>query len=116
MAHTLELAQGERSPQFMDWPWYNAWCGDIDLCGDKKPQSYYRDVIWRQSPIAMAVHAPIAPGKHEDVNAWGWTDELISWTWEGLENQPMRVNVYSRSPRVKLFLNGKLIGEKETNK
>ena len=64
----------------------------------------------------MAVHAPITPGKHEDVNAWGWTDEHLSWTWKGLENQPMRVNVYSRSPKVKLFLNGKLIGEKETNK
>lgn len=116
LAHTLELAPGERDPQFMDWPWYNAWCGDLDLCGDKKPQSYYRDVIWRQSPIAMAVHAPVAPGKHEDVNAWGWTDEYLSWTWQGLENQPMRVNVYSRSPKVKLFLNGKLIGEKETDK
>lgn len=116
LAHALELAPGERSPQFMDWPWYNAWCGDLDLCGDKKPQSYYRDIIWRQSPIAMAVHAPITPGKHEDVNAWGWTDEHLSWTWKGLENQPMRVNVYSRSPKVKLFLNGKLIGEKETNK
>uniref|UniRef100_UPI00262AB51A DUF4982 domain-containing protein n=1 Tax=Bacteroides sp. TaxID=29523 RepID=UPI00262AB51A len=116
LAHTLELAPGEHNPQFMDWPWYNAWCGDIDLCGDKKPQSYYRDVIWRQSPIAMAVHAPIAPGKKEVVNGWGWTDEYLSWNWKGLEGQPMRVNVYSRSPQVKLFLNGELIAEKETNK
>ena len=28
----------------------------------------------------------------------------------------MRVNVYSRSPNVRLYLNGKLIGEKETGK
>ena len=31
------------------WPWYNAWCGDIDICGFKKPQSFYRDVVWGQS-------------------------------------------------------------------
>lgn len=116
LAHALELAPGEHNPQFMDWPWYNAWCGDLDLCGDKKPQSYYRDVIWRQSPIALAVHAPIAPGKKEVVNGWGWTDEYLSWNWAGLEGRPMRVNVYSRSPRVKLFLNGKMIGEQETDK
>jgi beta-galactosidase len=39
------------------WPWFNAYCGDIDICGNKKPQSYYRDVVWRRSPIELAVHA-----------------------------------------------------------
>ncbi|HLG40847.1 MAG TPA: glycoside hydrolase family 2 TIM barrel-domain containing protein, partial [Chitinophagaceae bacterium] len=35
----------------MPWPWFNSWCGDIDLAGNKKPQSYYRDVVWRRSKI-----------------------------------------------------------------
>lgn len=116
LAHTLELAPGERSPQFMDWPWYNAWCGDIDFCGDKKPQSYYRDIIWHRRDIFMAVQAPVAEGKREDINFWGWKNELLSWNWEGLEGQSMKVNVYSRSPKVKLYLNDKLIAEKETGK
>lgn len=116
LGHALELAPGERNPQFMGWPWYNAWCGDIDFCGDKKPQSYYRDIVWRLSPITMATHAPITPGKKEDVNGWGWTDELVGWNWAGREGQTMTVNVYSRSPKVKLYLNDKLIGEKETGK
>ncbi|MDO4165192.1 MAG: glycoside hydrolase family 2 TIM barrel-domain containing protein [Bacteroides sp.] len=115
LAHALELAPGEHSPQFMDWPWYNAWCGDIDLCGDKKPQSYYRDVVWRVRPITMAVHAPIASGKREDVNGWGWPNELQTWNWPGREGQTMTVNVYSRARKVKLFLNEKLLGEKEVN-
>ena len=55
-------------------------------------------------------------GKKEVVNGWGWTDELLSWNWNGYEGQPMRVNVYSRSPKVRLYLNDKLIGEKETGK
>ena len=116
LGHALELAKGERDPQFMGWPWYNAWCGDIDFCGDKKPQSYYRDVLWREREITLAVRKPVAEGKREVVNGWGWTDELLIWNWAGLEGKPMRVNVYSRSPKVRLYLNGQLIGEKETGK
>lgn len=116
LGHALELAPGEHNPQFMDWPWYNSWCGDLDFCGDKKPQSYYRDVVWRLRDISMAVHAPVAEGKQEIVNGWGWTDELLSWNWEGLEGKTMTVNVYSRSPKVRLYLNDQLIGEKETDK
>lgn len=62
--------------------------------------------------ISMAV-SPCCSRKKEVVNGWGWTDEGLSWNWEGLENQPMRVNVYSRSPKVRLYLNDILIGEKD---
>lgn len=115
LAHTLELGENEHNPQFMGWPWYNAWCGDIDLCGDKKPQSYYRDILWGERDISIAVRQPVAIGKQEVVNGWGWTDELLSWNWPGLEDEEMRVNVYSRAPKVRLYLNKKLIGESEVN-
>ena len=114
LAHASYLGEGEHDTQFMGWPWYNGWCGDIDLCGDKKPQSYYRDVLWRERPITMAVHAPVPEGKKEVVNGWGWPNELVSWNWKGCEGQTMKVNVYSRSPKVKLYLNNTLIGEEET--
>ena len=94
------------------WPWFNAFCGDIDLCGFKKPQSYYRDVVWKQSPLTMAVHAPLPAGRTETLSAWGWPDEHQSWTWPGQEGQPLKVAVYSRCDTVRLELNGKLIGEK----
>lgn len=115
LAHTLELAEGEHSPQFMGWPWYNAWCGDIDFCGDKKPQSYYRDVVWRRRDISLAVQPPVAEGKREDINYWGWKNELLSWNWKGMEGKAMTVHVYSRSPKVRLYLNDQLIGEKEVD-
>lgn len=115
LAHTLELAPGERSPQFMGWPWYNAWCGDIDFCGDKKPQSYYRDIIWNRRDVSLAVQPPVADGKKEDINYWGWKNELLSWNWQGMEGQPMTVHIYSRSPKVRLYLNNRLLGEKATD-
>ena len=115
LGHALEFAPGERNPQFMGWPWYNAWCGDIDFIGDKKPQSYYRDILWRQREITMAVRPPVAEGRREVVNGWGWTDEMLSWNWPGREGQPMRVNVYSRSPRVRLYRDGTPVGESEVD-
>ncbi|NDW17821.1 DUF4982 domain-containing protein [Dysgonomonas sp. 216] len=115
LGHALELEPGERDSQFMGWPWYNAWCGDIDFCGNKKIQSYYRDILWRERDITLAVSPPVTEGKKEVVNGWGWTDELLSWNWKGLEGKQMRVNVYSRAPKVKLYLNDRLIGEKKVS-
>ena len=99
-------------PFFMPWTWFNGYCGDIDLVGDKKPQSYYRDVVWRRTKITMAVHVPIPDSCKEQVSGWGWSDELLSWTWPGNEGKLMQVNVYSRSAKVRLLLNGKTIEEK----
>ena len=99
--------------RFMGWPWFNAWCGDIDLIGQKKPQSYYRDVVWRNRPIAMAVHEPIPDGMIENMSRWGWPQEFQSWTWPEAEGKTLQVRVFSRAPLVRLELNGKVIGEQK---
>ena len=101
-----------RSGFFLPWPWFNAWCGDLDLCGFKKPQSFYRDVVWRRSQIEMMVHTPIPEGQRERVSGWGWPDEAQSWNWSGQEGKPLQVAVYSRCESVRLELNGQVIGEK----
>lgn len=97
------------------WPWFNGWCGDIDLIGEKKPQSYYRDVVWHRAPVTMATQKPVPAGSYESVSLWGWQLEEQSWTYEGYaETDTFRVNVYSRAPRVRLYLNGRLVGEQAT--
>jgi len=102
-------------PFHMKWPWYHANCGDIDLLGNKKMQSYYRDVVWGLSKLEIAVHEPIPDGMHEIVFFWGWPKEFKSWNWQGHEGEPLQVNVYSTYPKVRLELNGETIGEKEPN-
>ena len=97
------------------YPWFNAWCGDIDICGFKKPQLYYRDVVWGNAKIALAVHAPLPAGRAERVSGWGWPDERQSWTWPGSEGQPLDVNVYSSCQSVRLELDGKEISTQPVN-
>ena len=112
IGHSL-IATPDTKPQFSPgWPWYNAYCGDIDICGFKKPQSYFRDVVWKISNLEMAVHAPIPSGMKEIVSMWGWPDEHQSWNWAGSEGQKLQVNVYSNYSEVRLELNGKVIGTK----
>ena len=109
LAHTT--LSNQPNPFFMSWPWHNAWCGDLDLCGFKKPQSYYRDVVWRRSTIEMAVHRPMPEGTTEVLSAWAWPDEQRTWNWAGHEGEPLQVNVYTRCQAVRLELNGQVLGE-----
>lgn len=94
------------------FPWINAFCGDIDLIGQQKPQSRARDVAWGISPLEMLVVRPMPNGHEEHSMAWGWPDELPSWTWPGHEGQRMTVRLYTSGDRVELSLNGKLVGTK----
>jgi beta-galactosidase len=98
------------------FPWFNAFCGDIDLCGFKKNAHYFREVVWGDAAINLAVHAPIPPGRHERVSGWGWPDERQSWTWPGSEGKPLDVTVYSSCPSVRLELDGKEIATQPVHK
>jgi beta-galactosidase len=97
------------------WPIFNNFQGDLDLIGNPKTPYYYQHVVWRDSKIEMLVHRPIPEGKTEIVSLWGFPDELKSWNWEGHEGVKMQVHVYTRSPLVKLELNGKVIGEQSVD-
>ena len=102
------------------YPWNHAFCGDIDICGFKRPQSYYRDVLWKvgnQLSIFVTPPVPSFPVKENRAgwSKWHWHDHVAEWNWEGFENQPIDVNVYSGYQKVELFLNGKSLGVKDAN-
>lgn len=101
--------------QLQTFPWFNSWCGDIDLIGGKKPQSYFRDVVWNLSKMEMLVHKPVAGGHKEAVSAWGWPDEVHSYTFPGDEGKTMQVHVFTSYPKVRLLLNDKSIGEQNVS-
>ncbi|GEM_PF-83413 len=103
------------------YPWTLAYCGDIDTCGWKRPQSYYRDVLWSDEPqVSLFVHPPepsfeLNP-KRESWSRWHFDDVLADWTWPGREGQPFKVDVYSSCDEVELFINGQSRGKKATNR
>jgi beta-galactosidase len=96
----------------LPFPWFNCYCGDIDLIGQPKPQWFHRRVIWGLSELEIAVQRPVPEGRTETISPWGWSDELRSWTWPGKEGKALKVRVYSRGDQVRLLLNGKEVGAK----
>ena len=97
------------------FPWHGAYCGDIDLIGWRKPISHYRNLLYNNTEkLYMAVREP-EPAPLEIKETW-WSvwPTWESWTWPGWEGKNIQVEVYSKYPTVRLYLNEKLIGEKPT--
>ncbi len=99
----------------LPWPWYNAWCGDLDITGFKKPQSYYRDVVWGLSKLEIAVRPPVPKGSTLYTSKWGWPLEQQSWTWPGNEGQFMTLAIYAAGPDITVIRNGKTIAERQVD-
>jgi len=109
--HDLFDKQDKAQGSFLKpWPWYVAWCGDIDILGNKKPQSHYRDILWGESKLEVLVSTPIPEGKESRLSYWGWYDEENHWDWEGHEGKLIQVKVYTSYSEVKLELNGTEVG------
>ena len=99
------------------FPYHAAYCGDIDLIGWRKPISHYRSMLYNNNEkLYMAVREP-APEPLEIKETW-WSvwPTWESWTWPGFEGKTIQVEVYSKYPKVRLYLNDKLIGEQKTSK
>lgn len=104
------------------FPWNHAYCGDLDICGFKRPQSYYRDVLWKNgNQLSVFVKPPVPTfpetnPKHINWSNWNWHDVVADWNWPGYENKPIGLEIYCCYEQVELFLNGKSLGKKETNR
>ena len=102
------------------YPWNLAFCGDIDICGSKRPQSYYRDALWKSNQLSVFVTPPVPSftisAKTASWSKWNWHDVVPEWSWTGYENKPLAVIIYSSCEKVELFLNNKSLGMKPTNR
>ena len=105
--------------------WHGAYCGDVDITGWRKPISHYREILWKSnlSPLTshpspllyMAVREPDGYHGKIHVTAWSVWPTWESWNWTGWEGKPIEVEVYTKAPEVKLYLNDKLVGTKQVN-
>ena len=97
--------------------WHGAYCGDVDITGWRKPISHYRETLWKDSKdLYLAVREP--DGYHGKIfeTSWSVWPTWESWNWPSWEGKPIDVEVYTKAPEVKLYLNDKLIGTKAVNR
>ena len=97
------------------YPNHAAYCGDIDLTGQRKPISHYRSMLWNKDgeQLYMAVREPDGYYGKIRTTMWSVWPTYESWTWPGHEGKNIDVEVYSHYPKVRLYLNDQLVGEKE---
>ncbi|MBO7762832.1 MAG: DUF4982 domain-containing protein [Clostridia bacterium] len=95
------------------YPWRTCYQGDLDLCGLRRPQSYYREAVWfgGESPRMFVTH-PRHYGEAYYGTGWHWADVHESWTFEDrYVGSPIRVDTYIEAERVEWLLNGRKVGK-----
>ena len=98
------------------FPWHGAYCGDIDLIGWRKPISHYREMLYSPTKkLYMGVKEPNNYYGEIQETLWSVWPTWESWNWPGHEGKNIDVEVYSNYPAVRLYQDGKLIGEKATS-
>lgn len=94
------------------YPWHGAYCGDIDLTGWRKPISHYRDLLYNaDKKFYMAVREPNGYNGEIKETQWSVWPTWESWNWPGHEGKNIEVEIYTRYPRVQLYLNDRPVGE-----
>ncbi len=109
------------------FPWHGAYCGDIDITGWRKPISHYRDMLHNGTKklkdkntetLYVAVREPNGYAGRGNIHTglWAVWPTWESWNWPGHEGKDIEVEVLSLHESVRLYLNGRLIGEKATTR
>ncbi len=95
------------------YPWRSCYQGDFDLCGYRRPQSYFREAVWigGTEPRIFTTH-PEHYGEGFTGTGWHWYDVLDSWTFDDAYlGKPVKCEVYTDADEVVWFVNGVEVGK-----
>lgn len=101
-----------------EYPWRSCYQGDLDLCGYRRPQSYFREAVWigGTEPKIFTTH-PEHYGEGFTGTGWHWYDVLDSWTFEDTYiGKPVRCEVYTDADEIEWYLNGRNLGRSKPEK
>ena len=101
-----------------EYPWRTCYQGDFDLCGYRRPQSYFREAVWRvdAEPHIFTTH-PKHNGDDFSGTGWHWYDVCETWTFEDeYIGVPVKVDVYTTADEIEFALNGKTVGSAKPQK
>jgi len=96
------------------YPWLAAWCGDIDITGVRRPQSYYREIVFglRSAPYIAVLRPERGRQFLSHSSPWSWSDTVSSWSWPGFDGESVTVEVYADADEVELLVNGRSLGQR----
>lgn len=91
--------------------------GDISVIGNRRPTSYYREIVFglTKQPC-IAVQNPASYGIPRNFGPWCFTDCTFCYTYEGQEGKPIMIQVYAGGDEAELFVNGKSLGKQPCGK
>ncbi|MBP5253961.1 MAG: DUF4982 domain-containing protein [Lachnospiraceae bacterium] len=93
--------------------WLTAGTGCFDITGQAQGHTAYVQVVYGKRDIAIAVQPADHSGEGHMTAAWRKIHAFESWSWNGCDGHKVLVEVFSRTPVVKLFINGKCVGTKK---
>lgn len=100
------------------YPWRICAQGDFDICGNRKPQSYFREAIWKNitAPHIFTVH-PKHNGDCYSGTEWHWEDVHETWTFgEEYIGKPVHTCVYTTADEIVFYLNGSEVARTKPDK
>ena len=95
------------------YPWRNCYQGDFDLAGFRRPQSYFRESLWRadSEPRIFTTH-PEHFGEEFFGTKWHWYDVSECWSFDPkYEGKPIKAQTYTTADKVCWYVNGRFVGE-----
>lgn len=94
-----------------DYPWRACYQGDLDLCGYRRPQSFFREAVWLGGVTALYTTHPEHYGEGFSGTEWHWYDVNDTWTFEEKYiGKPVKCEVYTDADEVEWFINGRNLG------
>jgi len=94
------------------YPWRCCYQGDFDLCGHRRPQSYFREAVWGfdKEPHIFVTH-PEHYGEGFSGTNWHWYDVNECWTYgESYVGRPVKVETYTSADEILWLVNGREVG------
>ena len=90
--------------------------GRIDLNGKPRAEAAYTRVAFEREAGPFIAVDPVYQKEKLRLTGWQLTKALESWSWDGCNGEPAKVEVYARAAQVELFINGKSVGKKKVKK
>jgi len=91
------------------WPARSNGAGLLDLAGNPKPEYYYRQSLWTETPMVYLGTRTVPEGEEA---ASLWSHKQAAPVWRGVDGDPVRAVCFTNCESAELFLNGCSLGVK----